>query len=285
MIKFLNYFLQATIIYFLLFFGRIIGVKLGRSMFSFIFLYFAHYFKSKKVINKNLKIFKKDITSIEKNKILSSMWKNYGMTFVEYIFLDRMKKNSSHIEIKGEEILKDIIEGKKQAIFISGHFANFELMSMEITKRNVKLATIYRPLNNFFLNPLMEHLRKKYVCNNQIKKGIKGVREVMNYIKNGFSIALMIDQRVSEGEKVNFFGQPAYTTTLPAQLALKYKLPIIPVFIQRDKNSKFTIEFQNEIDIHNYKNKIDLTLKLNEILESMIRKNPNQWIWTHNRWK
>ena len=285
MIKFLNYFLQATIIYFLLFFGRIIGVKLGRSMFSFIFLYFAHYFKSKKVINKNLKIFKKDITSIEKNKILSSMWKNYGMTFVEYIFLDRMKKNSSHIEIKGKEILKDIIEGKKQAIFISGHFANFELMSMEITKRNVKLATIYRPLNNFFLNPLMEHLRKKYVCNNQIKKGIKGVREVMNYIKNGFSIALMIDQRVSEGEKVNFFGQPAYTTTLPAQLALKYKLPIIPVFIQRDKNSKFTIEFQNEIDIHNYKNKIDLTLKLNEILEAMIRKNPNQWIWTHNRWK
>ena len=222
MIKFLNYFLQATIIYFLLFFGRIIGVKLGRSMFSFIFLYFAHYFKSKKVINENLKIFKKDITSIEKNKILSSMWKNYGMTFVEYIFLDRMKKNSSHIEIKGEEILKDIIEGKKQAIFISGHFANFELMSMEITKRNVKLATIYRPLNNFFLNPLMEYLRKKYVCNNQIKKGIKGVREVMNYIKNGFSIALMIDQRVSEGEKVNFFGQPAYTTTLPAQLALKY---------------------------------------------------------------
>ena len=285
MIKFLNYFLQATIIYFLLFFGRIIGVKLGRSMFSFIFLYFAHYFKSKKVINKNLKIFKKDITSIEKNKILSSMWKNYGMTFVEYIFLDRMKKNSSHIEIKGKEILKDIIEGKKQAIFISGHFANFELMSMEITKKNVKLATIYRPLNNFFLNPLMEYLRKKYVCNNQIKKGIKGVREVMNYIKNGFSIALMIDQRVSEGEKVNFFGQPAYTTTLPAQLALKYKLPIIPVFIQGDKNSKFTIEFQNEIDIHNYKNKIDLTLKLNEILESMIRKNPNQWIWTHNRWK
>ena len=285
MIKFLKYFLQATIIYFLLFFGRIIGVKLGRSMFSFIFLYFAHYFKSKKVINKNLKIFKKDITSIEKNKILSSMWKNYGMTFVEYIFLDRMKKNSSHIEIKGEEILKDIIEGKKQAIFISGHFANFELMSMEITKRNVKLATIYRPLNNFFLNPLMEYLRKKYVCNNQIKKGIKGVREVMNYIKNGFKIALMIDQRVSEGEKVNFFGQPAYTTTLPAQLALKYKLPIIPVFIERDKNSKFIIEFQNEIDIHNYKNKIDLTLKLNEILESMIRKNPNQWIWTHNRWK
>lgn len=285
MIKFLKYFLQATIIYFFLFFARVIGVKLSRSIFSLFFLYFAHNFKSKKVINKNLKIFKKDITPFEKNNILSSMWKNYGMTFVEYIFLDHLRKSVSHIEIKGEKNLKDIVEGKKQAIFISGHFANFELMSMEITKRNIKLATIYRPLNNLFLNPLMEYLRKKYVCKHQIKKGIKGVRDSMNYIKNGFSIALMIDQRVSEGEKLNFFGQSAYTTTLPAQLALKYKLPIIPVFIQREKNSKFIIEFQSEIDTLNYKNKIDLTLKLNEILEGMIRKNPNQWIWTHNRWR
>ena len=285
MIKIINYFFQSIIIYLFFIIGRLIGLTLSRKLFSYVFLKIAPLFKSKKIIIKNLDIFNAKMNNSEKENIISEMWKNYGMTFVEYIFLDRMKKNSSHIEIKGKEILKDIIEGKKQAIFISGHFANFELMSMEITKRNVKLATIYRPLNNLFLNPLMEHLRKKYVCNNQIKKGIKGVREVMNYIKNGFSIALMIDQRVSEGEKVNFFGQPAYTTTLPAQLALKYKLPIIPVFIERDKNSKFIIEFQKEIDIHNYKNKIDLTLKLNEILEAMIRKNPNQWIWTHNRWK
>ena len=79
----------------------------------------------------------------------------------------------------------------------------------------------------------MEYLRRKYVCNFQIKKGIKGVRDSMNFIKNGFSIALMIDQRVSEGEKVKFFDRPALTTTLPAQLAIKYKLPIIPVFIER----------------------------------------------------
>ena len=285
MIKFLNYFLQATIIYFLLFFGRIIGVKLGRSMFSFIFLYFAHYFKSKKVINKNLKIFKKDITSIEKNMILSSMWKNYGMTFVEYIFLDRMKKNSSHIEIKGEEILKDIIEGKKQAIFISGHFANFELMSMEITKRNVKLATIYRPLNNFFLNPLMEYLRKKYVCNNQIKKGIKGVREVMNYIKNGFSIALMIDQRVSEGEDIDLFNRSAKTTTIPAQLVKKYGCSIIPVYIERVRNYHFKLYFKKPLKFDDNLSHQQITFELNKVLEKMILKNPDQWIWSHDRWK
>ena len=158
-------------------------------------------------------------------------------------------------------------------------------MSMEITKKNIQLATIYRPLNNYFINPLMEFLRKKYVCQNQIKKGIKGVREAMNYIKKGFSVALMIDQRVSEGDKINFFNKPALTTTLPAQLAIKYNLSIIPVFIERNRENNFDLTFLDEINPNEFKDKIDLTVKLNTILEEMIKKNPNQWIWTHNRWK
>ena len=213
------------------------------------------------------------------------MWRNYGMTFIEYIFLDYFRKNNNHMKITGLNNISEQIEGGKPVIFVSGHFANFELMSMEITKKNINLATIYRPLNNFFLNPLMEFLRKKYVCKNQIKKGINGVRESIEFIKKKHSIALMIDQRVSEGEKVSFFGKPSLTTTLPAQLALKYDLRIIPVFIERIKNDQFKLEFQKEINPNNFKNKLELTKELNIILEKMIVKNPNQWIWTHNRWK
>ena len=131
----------------------------------------------------------------------------------------------------------------------------------------------------------MEYLRKKYVCKNQIKKGINGVRETIDYIKKKHSIALMIDQRVSEGEMINFFGKPALTTTLPAQLAFKYNLKIIPVYIQRIENDKFRIEFQNEINPYDFQDKLELTKELNKIIEKMIIKNPNQWIWTHNRWK
>jgi KDO2-lipid IV(A) lauroyltransferase len=156
---------------------------------------------------------------------------------------------------------------------------------MELTKNNINLATIYRPLNNFFLNPFMEYLRKKYVCKNQIKKGINGVREAIEYIKTNHSIALMIDQRISEGEKINFFNVPAFTTTLPAQLAIKYNLEIIPVFIERMVDDKFKIEFQKEINPKNFNNKRELTQELNTVLEKMIIRNPNQWIWTHNRWK
>ena len=212
------------------------------------------------------------------------MWKNYGMTFIEYIFLKYFRHNNSHIIFKDMANLHEITIKKKPVIFISGHFANFELMSMEIVKRNIPLATIYRPLNNFFLNPFMEYLRKKFICKNQINKGINGVRQAIDHLKNE-SLALMIDQRVSEGEKINFFDKAALTTTLPAQLSLKFGIEIIPVYIIRKENNIFEIEFQNRINPKNFKNKIDLSQELNNILEKMIMRNPNQWIWTHNRWK
>ena len=285
MIKLFNYFLQSIIIYFFFIFGKIIGINLSRKLFSLIFRVFGPIFKSKNIIERNLTIFKENISEIEKKNITSNMWKNYGMTFIEYMFLGKFKNSDEHVKIFGEQNLENILKKKEQIIFVSGHFANFELMSMEISKKNIKLATIYRPLNNPFLNPLMEHLRKKFVCKNQIKKGINGVREAINYIKKGFNIALMIDQRVSEGEKIPFFSRDAFTTTLPAQLSLKYNLHIIPVFIERINDSDFVIKFENSIDPSDYKNKLDLTNKLNRVLEELIQKNPNQWIWSHNRWK
>ena len=156
---------------------------------------------------------------------------------------------------------------------------------MEITKKDINLATIYRPLNNFFLNPLMEYLRQTYVCKNQIKKGVPGVKSAIEYLKNNHSIALMIDQRVSEGEKVNFFNYLALTTTLPAQLALKYSLDLVPIFIERKSNYSFKMKVFEPIKTSKFKNKLEISKKLNEILESMIIQNPNQWIWTHDRWK
>ena len=285
MIKKINYFLQAFFIYLFFLIGRCLGLKISRKIFSFLFSSFGPFFKSRITISNNLKIFSKNISNLEEKKIIKKMWENYGMTFIEYIFLDYFKKNKSHVLIEGEKNLYSIKEKNKPVIFISGHFANFELMSMEITKKNINLATIYRPLNNFYLNPFMEYLRKKYVCKNQIKKGINGVRDAIGFIKKNHSIALMIDQRVSEGEKINFFNKPALTTTLPAQLAMKYDLKIIPVFIQRIKNGGFKIEFQKEINGMNFNNKVELTKELNKVLEKMISKKPDQWIWTHNRWK
>ena len=186
-------------------------------------------------------------------------------------------------------MLNEIIKNNKPVIFVSGHFANFELMSMELTKKKINLATIYRPLNNFFLNPFMEYIRKKNVCNNQIKKGLLGVKDSINYIKKNFSIALMIDQRVSEGKKLPFFEHMALTTTLPAQIALKFNLEIVPIYIARKSNDNFEMEIYEPIKVkdndHSDSAKLDVSIQLNKILEEMSTRDPGQWIWTHHRWK
>ena len=210
-------------------------------------------------------------------------------------FLNNLKKfkksilKNDEIKIKGKEIIDQIKIKNKPVIFISGHFANFELMSMYLVQKDIKLATIYRPLNNFFLNPLMEFLRRNHVCKSQIKKGLAGIRDVVEYLKKDYCIALMVDQRVSEGKSLPFFGKSALTTTLPAQVALKYKFDIVPIYISRKKNNNFEIEILEPIktaEINDTeKNKIDISLKINKMIEKMILRDPSQWIWTHNRWK
>ena len=283
MMKILKYFLQSILIYSIFFLIKIFGLKISRMVFAYVFQKIGPMIKSKKIIEKNLTIFKKDGKFI-KDDIIKLMWSNYGKTFIEYMFLKKFSKTSDHIKIKGEEILNDIISQKKQVIFVSGHFANFELMSMELTKRNVSLATIYRPLNNFFLNPFMEYLRRKYICKNQIKKGISGVKDALSYLSDGHSIAMMVDQRLSEGEMINFFGKPALTTTLPAQLASRFDLEIVPIYLERKGEDSFLMEIKNPINFMS-KSKSEMTAEINRSLEQMIIRNPSQWIWTHNRWK
>jgi KDO2-lipid IV(A) lauroyltransferase len=289
MIKIIKYFFQSVIVYIFFLFIKFIGLRLSRKLFSYLFNKIGPIIKSDQTINANLERFIGSYNENLKKNIKINMWANYGKIFVEYLFLKKFKKNDSHIRIKGEYILKKIIKSDKPVIFISGHFANFELMSMELTKRNIKLATVYRPLNNIFLNPFMEYLRKKYVCKHQIRKGLSGVKSAMNYIKNNYSIALMIDQRVSEGKRLPFFGDMALTTTLPAQLALKFNLDIVPIYIARTGDDNFEMEIIEPIQILNKNdhelNKLDVSIKLNKVLEQMISKDPSQWIWTHNRWK
>ena len=285
MIKPVKYFFEAFFVYLFFLIAKLIGLSLSRKFFSFIFKKIGPIIRSNNIIDKNLLKFSNELSNQEKKEIKSNMWSNYGMTFIEYIFLNNFKKGQSHIDIEGENILHKISVNNKPVIFISGHFANFELMSMEITKKKINLATIYRPLNNFFLNPFMEHVRKKYVCKNQIKKGRRGVKESVEYIKNNHSIALMVDQRVTEGEKIKFFDKEALTTTLPGQLALKYKLDIVPIFIERTNNNLFRMKVYEPIKPSSFKDTSQVSEKLNKIIENMIIKNPNQWIWTHDRWK
>ena len=287
--KIFKYLIESIFIYTFFLIIKLIGLKQSRKIFSLLFRAVGPLIRSSKTIRKNLKIAFPEIEKKDQDIIIKKMWSNYAMTFVEYIYLKKFNRENYHINIKNKEILDKILKNNKPVIFISGHFANFELMSMEIVKKGIKLSTIYRPLNNFFLNPFMEHVRRKYVCKNQIKKGITGIRHAFDFLKKNYSVALMVDQRVSEGKKVSFFKKEALTTTLPAQLSIKFKCDIIPVYITRQDNGNFLLEFFEQLQINkedkSERNILEITEKLNSIIEKMILNNPGDWIWTHNRWK
>ena len=285
--KYFNYFFQF--IFVMLFFSlfKILGLNFSSKIGGKLFEKIGPLFRSKKLIHANIKRALPHISQENLNKFVKLMWNNYGRVFAEYIFIKdfRNGKYSSNIKIEGQDILEKIKQTEQQVIFISGHLSNFELMAMHLEKTGIKLSAIYRPLNNIFLNPLMEKIRKKYICKHQIKKGIGGMKKLMSLKKENFSTALMIDQRVSEGIFSNFFDQRALTTTIPAQLIKKFKIPVVPIHIQRNNGPNFKITIQKPI-IFSEENSIqNITDKLNYVLENLIKIKPEQWIWSHNRWK
>jgi len=285
--KIIKYFFEFIFIitFFIIF--KIIGYKNATNLGEIIGKKFGPFFRSNYKIQKNLE--NSNIGNSEKDRkiIINNMWGNYGRIFAEYMYIKKYRQNSlsNNIEVVGQNILEEIKDNNKPVIFISGHFNNFELMAMHLEKFGIDLAAIYRPLNNKFLNPLMEKIRKNYICKKQIKKGISGTKEILKYFKKGTSIALMVDQRVSEGISCNFFNKKALTTTIPAQFVKKFNCKIVPIYIERKKRYQFRLEIFKPIEFSKNENIEIITSNLNKVLEEMIKRNPDQWIWTHNRWK
>src|SRR6056300_658669 len=259
MIK-IKYFIQFILIFSLFGTFKLLGIKISSKLSEYLFLLLGPLFRSKKIFQKNIRKVFPDIDTYKENEIFKNVWKNYGKMFAEYMFI-RDFRNSQKFEqnliIENLEILEQIKKNKEPVIFISGHFNNFELMAMQIEKSGINLAAIYRPLNNIYLNPIMENIRKKYICKKQIKKGILS----------------------------DFFGHKALTTTIPAQFVKKFNTKVVPIYIERLDNNKFKLKIHNIIEFENHHDVETITFKLNKVLENMILKNPSQWIWTHDRWK
>ena len=172
--KIIKYFFECASIISLFCIFKIIGLRNASNLGSVLGKLIGPLFRSKKIIKQNIKTGLGEIDVQKESEIINDMWSNIGRTFAEYVFLKDFKFNRTnfdHMKINGISHLDTIKKNNKPVIFYSAHFANFELMAMELDKFGIKCAAIYRPLNNFFLNPLMEYLRMKYICPNQIPKG------------------------------------------------------------------------------------------------------------------
>ena len=185
-VKKIKYFFQFLIILLLFLLFKLVGLNNSRLIASKIFVFFGPLFRSSIITTSNIEIAFPNKDNSFKKKIIYEMWLTYGKILSEYSFIKifREKGLEKKIEIEGQAELEEIKKNKQPVIFISGHFDNFELMAMHIEKSGIDLAAIYRPLNNNFLNPIMENIRKKYICKKQIKKGISGTKDLLKYFKS-----------------------------------------------------------------------------------------------------
>ena len=290
--KIVRYFLEffIVIIFFLIF--KIIGLKLSSNFGEIIGKYFGPLFRKKTIAKKNILIAFPDLNEKSINEMIERMWKNIGRIFGEYIHINKfsimdLKKIKIGFANKNNfEILK---KNNKPVVFFSGHFANFELMAKCLQELGFNIGAIYRPLNNIFLNPIMEFIRKKYICPIQIEKGSNGTKKLIKHISTNSPLALMIDQRLSSSIRVPFFNQPASTTTTPAQLAIKYDALLIPVFLKRLEKTNFEFFIEEPLIINRTsdydKDIFNITQIMNKKIEEFIKRDPAHWLWSHDRWK
>ncbi|PPR79101.1 MAG: Lipid A biosynthesis lauroyltransferase [Alphaproteobacteria bacterium MarineAlpha2_Bin1] len=217
----------------------------------------------------------------EINQNLIKMWDNFGRTLAEYPFLHIFRYENDRVTIEGEENLKKC-DGNSSIIF-SGHFANWEVMATVIASLS-DLVLVYRAPNN----PLVDNIIRKYrkaISLNQVRKGPQGAKELINFIKKGTNLGMLVDQKQNDGLPIQFFGREAMTPTAIARLSLKYKLRLIPVSIERKSGPRFHIKIHKRLEVNLEKDDtFTIMKKINEFLEVSIQKNPSQWLWMHKRW-
>ena len=286
-IKTIRYFLEAILGFIFLLFTKILGLRLSRNIMSLTLSLVGPRLKITKRAKDNLKIAFPDMSNSEKKIIISNMWKNIGMVLTEFFHLTRIAKEKKlRIEVVGGDIAKKY-EGVG-AIFVSGHFANWEIIPLILRDYRREVAGIYRHSNNFFVNKWVVKQRIRNTTPNQIKKGSSGARQMLSLLKRNGTIAMLVDQKLSSGVAADFFGTKSMTSDGAATLSLRYGYPVIPMNVERKEGSNFRITFYEEIKINktdnNQENIKVFTTEINKFLENCIKNKPEDWFWVHNRW-
>ena len=239
---------------------------------------------TKKAYN-NIKNVMPEKNEKEITKIIKDMWENLGKVAGEYPHLSKISpEKNNKIQIYGKKNLLLVKKTKTPAIFFSAHLANWEILPNVAIKNGVPVLSIFRRPNNPIINFLIKYLRSNLPM---APKGKEGAKQLIYSLKKGRSIGLVIDQKMNDGIKVPFFNKPAMTSDALAQLCLRIKSLVVPVQVERIKNTNFKITFHDPLKItKNGQNKtpIQIMTEVNLIMEKWIRKKPGQWLWLHRRW-
>ena len=286
-IKTIRYLFEAILGLKLLILSKILGLKLSTKTFSWFFSNLGPKLKISNQAKDNLCLAFPGIKEAEIESIIFKMWENIGMVAAEFFHLKKIsEEKNNRISVSGEEHIKKY--ENNGVIFVSGHFANWEIIPLILRNYRSKVGGIYRHSNNFFVNSWVVKQRYNNTTPIQIRKGSSGAREMLSLLKENGAVAMLVDQKLSSGVKVNFFGSEAMTSDGAATLAIKYNYPVVPINVERTQGSNFNVRFYPEIKINKTSDKQNdiriFTSEINKFLEECITSKPESWFWLHNRW-
>ncbi len=245
---------------------------------------------AQKTARNNMRMCMPNSTNGEIDENLRAMWDNFGRTMQEFPQITKLLpyRDGSRIEVVGGEIIDEVVGRSKGALFISGHFANWELLAPCIRLRGLELDGVYRSANNPLVNDWSMRLRGPNSFSSQSPKGRAGAKMIVKHIRAGTPVAMLVDQKMNDGIEAPFFGRPSMTAGAAAQLSEKYDCPIVPMHIRRMGGAHFRVEIYPPLEVPKTGSKsgdiLAITTAYNQFLEDRIRETPGQWMWMHNRW-
>lgn len=269
---------------------RILGLDAASSVGGFIGRNIFYRTGISNRARSNLRAAFPDMSGEEMERIIVEMWDNLGRTIAEYAHPDKISMHGPdpRIVMTGRDIGDQAIKSGKGVEFVSGHFANWEVMLLAARQLGYAGGAVYRPVNNPYINRFIVRQRMMYGPQEQIAKGAQGTRRIFTILRGGKSIFLLADQKTNEGMAVPFFGRDAMTTPAPAALALKLGSLVVLATNERIGGARFRVTMHAPISFEptgNHDRDVYLlTARINDALEAVIRERPSQWLWIHRRW-
>jgi Kdo2-lipid IVA lauroyltransferase/acyltransferase len=230
-----------------------------------------------------------ELSTVEIEIVVDNMWDNLGRTAGEHPHLAKFDpyKTDSRVELIGAENIDQLRDDDQPGMFFSGHLANWEIMPLGSTKRNLPLHMVYRRANNPFFDRLVQKGRAS-TDGQYFPKGAEGSKDILRALKQGDHLAMLVDQKMNDGISVPFLGRNAMTAPALAQLALRYNCPVVPVQVERLTGARFRVTVHPPLDLPDSGDKradiATLMTTVNSHLGDWIKQHPEQWLWVHNRW-
>ncbi|CAK9039500.1 3-deoxy-D-manno-octulosonic acid transferase (Kdo transferase) (Lipid IV(A) 3-deoxy-D-manno-octulosonic acid transferase) [Durusdinium trenchii] len=238
----------------------------------------------------NMKHALPDWTEQDIKQVMGDVWENLGRTGAEYAHLDKLHIDGKNprIEHDGFDRIRNQDGSFQQVIFVTGHFANWEIPAICAKQLGVSFGVIYRAANNPLVDELIIHKRAATMTRVQAPKGRRGARELVAMLRNEYSVAMLVDQKLNDGISVPFMGRNAMTAPAAARMALKFNVPLVPIRAVRLNGAHFRVTVEDAIQFEpsgdTGADVYALTEKINKKLEEFVRTQPAQWLWFHRRW-